>query len=50
MKILRTIMGHLGLATTLAGTRIGRAARRTLQRMAGMSAREVRRVPLGSSS
>jgi glycosyltransferase involved in cell wall biosynthesis len=50
MKILRTIMGHLGLAAVLAGTRLRQAAHRTLERTAGMSAREVREVPLGSSS
>lgn len=50
MKILRTIMGHLGLATVLAGTRLRQAAGHALERMVGMSAREVGKVPLGSSS
>ncbi len=50
MKILRTIRGHLGLAAVLAGTRVRQAAHRALERTAGMSAREVREVPLGSSS
>jgi polysaccharide deacetylase family protein (PEP-CTERM system associated) len=50
MKILRTIVGHLGLAAVLAGTRLRREARNTFKRMAGLSAPEVREVPIGSSS
>ena len=50
MKILRTIMGHLGLATVLAGTRFRQAAGHALERRVGMSAREIGKVSLGSSS
>jgi hypothetical protein len=50
MKILRTIMGHLGLATALGGARLRQMTQHALERMAGMPARAVRRVPLGSSS
>jgi polysaccharide deacetylase family protein (PEP-CTERM system associated) len=50
MKIIRTIMGHLGLATALAGARLRLMTQHALERMGGMPARAVRRVPLGSSS
>jgi polysaccharide deacetylase family protein (PEP-CTERM system associated) len=50
MKILRTIAGHLGLATVFGGARLRRMAQHAWERIGGMSARAVRRVPLGSSS
>ena len=49
MKILRTILGHLGLAAELGCARLRRMSQRAFERVAGMS-RAVRRVPVGSSS
>ncbi|HET8635013.1 MAG TPA: DUF3473 domain-containing protein [Gemmatimonadales bacterium] len=50
MKILRTILGHLGLAAVLGGARLRQMTHDALERIVGMSARAVRRMPLGSSS
>lgn len=50
MKVARTILGHLGLATALAAARTRLALRQALHRAVGMPAHPARRMPLGSAS